>query len=219
MLFRYYWVASAEQLVEEDEGDGEGGEPTDEEKESMEEEGRVAEGVVVGELLDHQRLRQTPADKKAEDDAAEGHDPLGGEVVEGIEEVATIERLEVCEKSKGQTAQGAQNHRCERHIGGGAPTGRMVAVYEKSRHLLVHGDGAGQRRQYQQHIKHQREEVANEGQSTEEGVEDLRQGDKYESWSCIGRHTLHGEYGGKDDESAEEGDQGVDSNDIGGGLH
>ena len=68
-------VCSLAQLVDEDEGDGDGGYPADEEEEGDEEPAGKAYLVVVRQLVDDRCARQAPAHKDAQHDAAQGHDP------------------------------------------------------------------------------------------------------------------------------------------------
>ena len=175
--------------------------------------------MVIGEFLDDERLGQPPADEDAEDDAAEGHDPQGGDVVEGVEEATTEEGTEVCKGAEAERTQRGQHGSGERHVGGGTTAAGAIAVDEEGGDLLVHGDGAGEGRQHEQHIEHQREDVAHSGHAAEQGVEDVGQRDEDEARAGIGRDARHGEDGGEDDETGEDGDGGVDAHDVGSGLH
>ena len=138
---------SVQELVEEDEGDGDGCEPADDEEEAVEKPGGQAQGVVVRQFLDDQGLGQTPADKEAKDDAAEGHNPLGGEGIEGVEEAKAEEGTEIRKGAEAEATEGAENHADARHADGGLPTAEAKTVHEEGGDFLVHGDGAGECRQ------------------------------------------------------------------------
>ena len=89
-----------QQLVEEDGGYGNGSHPADEEEETHEQPARIAQRVVIGKLVNHQALRQTPPHEEAEHNAADGHHPQGRHIVESIEEATTEERPEVGQRSE-----------------------------------------------------------------------------------------------------------------------
>ena len=98
-------MVSAHEFVDEDEGDGYRCHPTDEEEEGGEKPAGVTDGVVVRQFVDDEALGQPPADEKAEDDAAEGHNPQRSNVVEGIEEAATEEGTKVLQHAEGQRTE------------------------------------------------------------------------------------------------------------------
>ena len=79
----------------------------------------------------------------------------------------------------------------------------------------MHGDGTGERRQHQQQVEHQREEVPHNGRAAKERAEDVGQRDEDEAGTGIRGHALHGEHGGEDDETAEDGHHRVDAHDVG----
>ena len=112
-------AALTHELIDEDEGDGEGGDPADEEEEGGEKPAGIADSMVIGELVDDEALGQAPADEEAENDAAEGHNPQSGDIVESIEEAAPEEGAEVAQKSEGQRAERCEDDGRDGHDGGG----------------------------------------------------------------------------------------------------
>ena len=185
----------------------------------MEEPVGITQRVVIGQFLDDERLGQTPPDEDAEDNAAERHNPQGGDIVERIEEATAEEGAEVRQGTEAERAQRSQHDGGQGHIGSSTTAAGAVAIDEESGDLLVHGNGAGQGGQHQQDVEQQREDVAERRDTAEEGVEDLGQRDEDEAGAGIGRDVLHREHCGKDDETGENGHGGVDAYDIGCGLH
>ena len=73
-----------EKLVEEDEGDGQGGDPTHEEQ--IETEEGNTQRAVVRDLGMNQTAVEFPPDEETDEDAAQGQDNLGRDKVEEVEE-------------------------------------------------------------------------------------------------------------------------------------
>ena len=83
-----------EEFVEEDKGYGNRRHPTNQEEKGHEEPARVADGVMIRKFIDDKTFGQSPTHEQAEDDAAEGHDPQSGHIVESVEEAAPEEGAE-----------------------------------------------------------------------------------------------------------------------------
>ena len=93
---------------------------------------------MVGEFFHYELLRQAPTHEKAEHNTAQGHNPHGRDIVEGIEETAAGKGTEVGQRTETERAKGAEDRRGHRHIGGRTPSRHAIAVDEEGRHLLVH---------------------------------------------------------------------------------
>ena len=87
----------------------------------------------------------------------------------------------------------------------------MMHLADVSRDYLVHGDGRGERSQYQQEVEEERYQIGEQRQSAKHIFKDMWQCYEHQ-FGTFGRfHARHGEYGRKDDDARNDGHHRVDT--------
>ena len=151
-------------------------------------------------------VEEPPREDGDEESSDRQHD-LCCDKVEHVEKVLAKESI-VLERPERQRTK----HTNEAADDGDYPSrflaGEVELLMQVERHHLMHGDGRGEGGQRQQHVEHQTQHRGKERYVSKGIGKHIGQGDEDEAGACIGLYA-HRKGGGEDDETCQDGYQGV----------